>query len=1360
MPDKKTHIFRIVAWAAALCSGSVLAEIPPSRSPIETVRSGNHQQIRAGRGSHEELPIHHPMPAPGVLAGRKNHRTTWRSGLPKTLPFEDVDLTAEARSNSPAGKADVSPLVSARVKQLTDLLAGRSLQPDTERMIVGEGGAFPKQAAPWNGDHLLADATNMNDEYVSIASSPISDNLYAVFEATDLGGTDRDIHIARSLDGGATWMVWEMPSFSQDEYHPELVIDGAGYLLVTWIRADGYILRSKTSNPDDPLVWEWVRGLNVGETCATPAIAARGSGVNGKVFIAAAWQTINYDLFAYEWTLIWMYSTDGGETITYDYFVPDGYNDYWPDVALKGSNCYFINAEQDYFTGEVEILVAADDISGFFASPVNLSDWTGMDCRFPVIANQASNVYMAFQLDFDDGLGNVDGDIVYCYSWDGLLEIYGPFDMVSDEYESVGPAIYAKNGMVGCLWLDAPAGADEFYLASRQAGGFGHPDNWGVIEIASDFQYVNPTFHSTAGASSGEKLHAAWIDRRDFPTQGLNVYTSERSAEANLAPYTPQGWESPLAANLIQGVRSTGLLAAGDTTFVSFAFNNSGLTDLTADFHVRLNVDGTEEASWIVEGGLSTSSYVSVEDYPLISTAGSHVIGFEVDYLGEIAESDESDNIHFDTLEFIDGNPVLRFNPGTVTHEFPAPLLKRGETIKLAGRLPVRSRARMEVVEPRLRLAAEAAGPAVPVPVIIVPVERVDAAAILLSLAGSDRADRRRMIAAGLKDQSERNRASLSDSWSGPVLRGDMSEPRALWLSGVFASRMNVDAIERLADDPRIARLWLDDRAGEPFFSSPRGSAVETSPLASRSSQKQSAVAWHLTRIGAPAAWSEGYDGTGILIGHLDTGVAYDHPDLAAHLWDGSPAYPNHGYDTIDEDDNPYDGDTGLFHGTHTAGLIVGDGASGTATGVAPGAKLMILRCMPGMFTDLVEAIQICLNNGVDLISFSAGWINPSVDLREANRYNSEILLAAGIPWICAGGNGDNVGGHLPVPADIASPGDSPNPWYGSGGHSAVIAAGALNAVNGAWQFSSHGPTEWNISPSPEGFDDYPYPPGLIKPDLAAPGVGITSTTPAASYVSYDGTSMATPQVAGACAILMQASPGLLPAQLAEALEGGALDLTTSPASSGRDNYTGAGLLDIPASIDLLPATDREDFFVCNDGLLPLSISQIAWSAGWLQVTTAGGTIAPGDSLSLSALFDPTGFAEGAYQDDALFTSNDPAGPHALPVTMIIGNATEVGDGAPPFLVRSHLENRPNPFNPQTTIRFVTIERGRVALSIYSMNGRLVRRLVDGVLEPGRHDALWDGRDDRGRDLSSGVYAARLELSGGSATSRKITLLR
>ncbi len=85
--------------------------------------------------------------------------------------------------------------------------------------------------------------------------------------------------------------------------------------------------------------------------------------------------------------------------------------------------------------------------------------------------------------------------------------------------------------------------------------------------------------------------------------------------------------------------------------------------------------------------------------------------------------------------------------------------------------------------------------------------------------------------------------------------------------------------------------------------------------------------------------------------------------------------------------------------------------------------------------------------------------------------------------------------------------------------------------------------------------------------------------------------------------------------------------------------------------------------------------------------------------------------------------------------------------------------NRPNPFNPRTTVSFDLAAAGRVTLDVFDLRGRLVRTLVDERLPAGRHDVLWDGRDAGGRETASGVYLCRLR-AGGADQMRKMTLVR
>ena len=1195
----------------------------------------------------------------------------------------------------------------------------------------------------------------MNDDHVTLATSPDGGVLYAAFSAVDLGSTDRDIHVARSLDQGVTWQVWELPSFTIDEYQPELAVDGGGYLHVVWIRDDGVILRSRSSNPGDPSAWAWVKGLTVGEPCAVPSIAVSGAGDFAKVFIAANWLTVNYDWYQYEWTMIFMYSSNGGNTVTYDYFLPDGYPDYWPDVAMNAGTVHFVNAEQDAETGEMEILIATDAYTGSFASPAGFTGWTSSNGGYPRVACQGDDVYVAYQLDYSDGI-TADGDIIYTHSDDAAASFYGPYGLVADEYDSVGPSLFVRGGVVGCAWLDAPNGGDEFHLATRLASGHGAADFFGDVEVITDAPTVEPVFHAADAVLTGQRAHAAWSDRRDFPTQGRNLYTARRDLKADLAAFTPAGWGDALVANLIAGQRSTGYTAAGDTNWVSFAFLNAGLQDIPRSFLVDLELDGAPYASWRLDGGLPAGTYVPLEDFPVLGPAGTHTLTVRLDAAAQVAEDDEGDNDIARAFEFRTGAAGLRLRPSALV-TIINPYLKRAEALALAQDPPLRREAWLDPVEPRLREAMSVAGPDERLPVMIVPAERLDPAALAARLQGASRAARREAITAAAQAQVARALDGLRPALDAAAAAGKAAPPRALWLSGSLRAELAPAAIAALAAEPGVGRLWLDDTRSRTFGGpdGPGAAPGSTAPAADK------ALAWHLQAIGADQAWAAGSTGAGVLVGHLDSGVAYDHPDLAAGLWDGGAAFPHHGWDAVDEDTDPYDGDATWHHGTHTAGLIVGNGASGTATGVAPGARLLALRVVPGYQADLVEGMQFGLEHGVHLFSMSAGWSLAGAEVRAANRYNAEMLLAMDVPWFAAAGNGSATG-HYAVPTDIASPADCPSPWYApGGGRSAVITVGGLTNTGAVEPTSSFGPTSWNIA-NPYGavnYRDYPYPPGLMKPDVAAPGTNVTSLDGNGGYVAYTGTSMACPQAAGAAAILLGASPGLDPALLAEALETSATDITAPPATVGRDAYSGAGRLHIPAALAGVPLGTVLEFTIQNPGNLPLVLGAATPGAGWVTVDRPPAWLDPGQTARLSARIDPAGLLEGVHDTFVAFSSNAPGSPHLLPVQLIYGDyATGVEDLPSPAAGR--LDGYPNPFNPRTTLRFALPSPSRVELDVHDLAGRLVRRLVAADLPAGEHEVAWDGADEAGHAVASGQYVARLRAGDDRPVSRKLMLVR
>lgn len=275
--------------------------------------------------------------------------------------------------------------------------------------------------------------------------------------------------------------------------------------------------------------------------------------------------------------------------------------------------------------------------------------------------------------------------------------------------------------------------------------------------------------------------------------------------------------------------------------------------------------------------------------------------------------------------------------------------------------------------------------------------------------------------------------------------------------------------------------------------------------------------------------------GQGITIAIIDTGVNYSHPDLKDNY------ISNGSYDYINEDNDPMD-DHG--HGTHCAGIAVGKGNNSNYkyVGVAPDAKFYALKIMDnkgnGDYESYSKAMTHAVSLGVDIVSLSFGTSSPGVPndpLCEIadNAVNQGIVVVA-----AAGNNGSY---H-----NISSPGCAQK----------VICVGASDNNDKIAYFSSRGPVEW----------DGNY---MVKPDIVAPGVSITSTNISGGYSTKSGTSMSTPHVAGAAALVLQENPDFKPDDVKNLLKSTAVDF-------GYDcNTQGSGRIDL-----LRVFSDNEVLFI------------------------------------------------------------------------------------------------------------------------------------------------------------------------------------
>ncbi|MEW1718654.1 S8 family peptidase [Streptomyces sp. NPDC093109] len=306
---------------------------------------------------------------------------------------------------------------------------------------------------------------------------------------------------------------------------------------------------------------------------------------------------------------------------------------------------------------------------------------------------------------------------------------------------------------------------------------------------------------------------------------------------------------------------------------------------------------------------------------------------------------------------------------------------------------------------------------------------------------------------------------------------------------------------------PGIERVWLDGK---------RKALLDKS----------------VAQIGAPTAWQAGYAGVGVKVAVLDTGVDQTHPDLkgvsiARKDFSGSG-------NTVDH----------VGHGTHVASIIAGSGAKSgwKYLGVAPGAKILDAKVLndngEGEDSGIIAGMQWAVDQGAKIANLSLGGEDtPGTDPLEAAV--KKLSAENDILFVIAAGN------EGPDANTVGSPGSS----------TSALTVGAVDSKDRIADFSSVGPTTN----------------GALKPDITAPGVDIVAAKaaqgfigdPAADgYVAMSGTSMATPHVAGAAALLAQQHPDWTGQRIKQALVSSA-----KPSAGLGANQQGTGRADLTKAI-------------------------------------------------------------------------------------------------------------------------------------------------------------------------------------------------
>ncbi len=268
-------------------------------------------------------------------------------------------------------------------------------------------------------------------------------------------------------------------------------------------------------------------------------------------------------------------------------------------------------------------------------------------------------------------------------------------------------------------------------------------------------------------------------------------------------------------------------------------------------------------------------------------------------------------------------------------------------------------------------------------------------------------------------------------------------------------------------------------------------------------------IDWGVSRIGADKVWDTG-SGVGVKIAIIDTGVQKDHPDLVANL--------NTGYDFVNNDSDAND-DNG--HGTHVAGIATATLNQAGTVGVSNGSKIIPVKVLNaqgyGYLSDVAKGIYYATDNGARVINLSLGAPTDSSLLRDAVNYatNKGVLVVAAA--------GNESGAPCSYPASYSN----------------VICVMATDSRNMLASFSN------------------------IGGELSAPGVYNYSTYLGSTYRYLSGTSMASPHVAGASALLFSICPTCTSSEITQLLESTAIDL----GEPGKDILFGYGLIDLTSAV-------------------------------------------------------------------------------------------------------------------------------------------------------------------------------------------------
>jgi len=509
--------------------------------------------------------------------------------------------------------------------------------------------------------------------------------------------------------------------------------------------------------------------------------------------------------------------------------------------------------------------------------------------------------------------------------------------------------------------------------------------------------------------------------------------------------------------------------------------------------------------------------------------------------------------------------------------------------------------------------------------------------------------------------------------------------------------------------------------------------------------------AWDFTTGGLTAA------GDTIVIGIVDNGFDILHEDL--DFWKNYEEIPGNG---IDDDQNGYlddfDGWNAVFHngqiysnqhGTHVAGIAGAIGNNGIGvTGVCWHVKLMPVISPASIESGVVEAY---------------GYI-----LEMRARYNESNGLHGAFV----------VATNASFGVDQGNPDDYPlwGAMYDSLGHYGVLSTGAT--ANADWDIDVVGdvpsgfPSDFLITVTNTTNDDVKFSPaawGLTTIDLGAPGYVIKSTVPNNDYFYYTGTSMSTPHVTGAIALIFAAADAQFIEDYKNNLQEKALEiknliLQTADVIPSLDGLTvSGGRLNVYKAILALkgypvlkayPLSLMITLGQDTSGNLTSTLTNVGGSPGiynivmspqapWLEIDPVNGSVNPGAAEEVTLTFSTTGLQNGYYYttmtiiEAPYYTINVPVTLHVTPFVGI-GENRKNDD----MLLSCY----PNPFADVTSIRFTMATAGMVSIKLFDIHGKEIRNLIERTFQKGDHTLEWNGCDGERHRVKPGIYLCQIRI--------------